>query len=660
MPRRTCTLWRSRSAPAGWTALLAGGAVAVVAFAGPAQALSPSLSTSSPSLSSSSLSSSSSFLSSLPAAAGDQATGEVLRVVDGPTVHTGLRTATGEYVPVAGADVDKVTSGATVRVTVNPSSTERTLDATRRRAATTTNTTTTNTTTTNTTTTNTTPTTNPTTAAPLALDSVQVLAAASTAYTPGNHELTVAIVTPAGAGGTPPTESQIRQQVSQVSSYWSEQSRGGVTFSAASVSQPFRASASCADPFGLWTEAAARTGFRQGANKHLVVVVPRGAANCSYGLGSLGAGVNTGGVVLVADTAWPVLAHELGHNLGLQHANHLSCAKVSDASLSALGASSCAIKEYGDPWDVMAASPPNNSGSLSTPQAHRIGLLPGDEVVELTSGSRTVDLRPVASLTGTRMVKVTDPKTGQKYYVEYRTRAGRDYLLYAPMTDGVRVLRESAGTGAPATLALDASPTGSATDYARGVPVGGTFTTYGGGVHVRVESAGGSSARVTVSVGAAPTTSTPATSSPTTTTVKPPVQGPTPVREALTDATSRTGRVSKLGSGGWYETASAHYLFRTALVTYSPGATWTVTVDGGASGKRFELLGTAFTQGAAGTILVDGRTRATFDSYRASNAAPYRQSLRVINIPAGQHTVTVVARSSGARNTLALDAYRLF
>ncbi len=617
MPRKKTTPRRSRGVSAGRAAGLIGGLTAAVVAVGGAAHGEP-----------------------LPASPSDNATGEILRVVDGPAVHTGLRTAAGEYLPVSGAGVDQVTAGATVRVSVNPATSGRTLEATRRRAA--------STQTTQATT---------TTPSPVALESVQVLAAASTAYTPGDHQLTVAIVTPAGASGTPPTESQVRTQVSQVSSYWSEQSRGGVTFSVASVSQPFRASASCASPFGLWQEAAQRTGFREGANKHLVVVVPRGAtaAGCSYGLGSLGAGVNTGGVALVADTAWPVLAHELGHNLGLQHANHLSCAKVSDASLTALGASSCAVKEYGDPWDVMAASPPNNGGSLSTPQAHRIGLLRGDEIVEVTSGSTTVDLRPVAALTGTRMVKVTDPKTGQKYYVEYRTRAGRDYLLYAPMTDGVRVLRESSGTGALSTLSLDASPTGSDSDYARGVPAGGTFTTYGGGVTVSVAAAGASSARVTVSVGASPTTPTPApTTAPT-----PVAQEPAPFADALTDVTTTTGKVSRLGAGGWYQSPSAHYLFRTALVTYTPGASWTVTVDGGAIGRKFELLGTAFTKGAAGTILVDGRTWATFDSYRASDAAPYGKSLRTINVPAGKHTVTVVARPSGARNTLALDAYRL-
>ncbi len=331
--------------------------------------------------------------------------------------------------------------------------------------------------------------------------------------------------------------------------------------------------------------------------------------------------------------------------MGLHHAGALSCPKVADASLANLQGGSCAVKEYGDPWDVMAASPPNNSGSLSMPQAYRIGLLNASEVVEARGGTTTVSLSPVASMTGIRMIKVVDPATSQAYYIEYRTRAGRDYLLYAPMMDGVRVIRESSSNRA--TLALDASPTGSASDYTWGIPVGQSLRTYGGGVVVNVASAGSSSAQVNVTVGATPTKPAPA-----------PV--PTPTHPGtLVDLTTATGKVNSLGAKGWTQVNSPMYLFKTALVTYAPGASWTVTVDGGVTGRRFELLGTAFASGAKGRLLVDGRAWADFDSYRASGATPYGQSLRTINVPAGTHTVSVIALPSGSRSTLALDAYRV-
>ncbi len=575
--------------------------------------------------------------SPVPPDAGESETGEIVRVLEGPQEGTRLRTPTGEYVPVQGAGVDQIVPGSTVRVTAKPAQGGRSLAGSQRRVANV-------------------QAVSPT-EKPVSLESVEVLAAATTSYTSATHQLTVAIATPSGASGAVPTPAQVRAQVAQAGAYWKEQSRGGIKLAVASVSSPFAARSTCSDPFGLWSEAQAKTGFSQGANNHLVVVVPRNAttAGCSYGLGSVGAGVNAGGIVLVADTAWPVLAHELGHNLGLYHAGALSCPKVADASLANLQGGSCAVKEYGDPWDVMAASPPNNIGSLSTPQAYRIGLLDASEATEARRGTTTVSLSPVASLTGTRMIKVVDPTTSQTYYIEYRTRAGRDYLLYAPMTDGVRVIRESASNHA--TLALDASPTGSASDYTWSIPVGQSLRTYGGGVVVNVASAGSSSAQVNVTVGATPTAPTSTSSPPT----KPgPVSVPTPTHPGtLVDLTTATGKVNSLGAKGWTQVNSPMYLFKTALVTYAPGASWTVTVDGGATGRRFELLGTAFVSGAKGRLLVDGRAWADFDSYRASGATPYGQSLRTINVPAGTHTVSVVALPSGSRSTLALDAYRV-
>ncbi|MEP7159633.1 MAG: M12 family metallo-peptidase [Dermatophilaceae bacterium] len=567
--------------------------------------------------------------SPLPPDAADSETGEIVRVLDGPQEGTRLRTPAGEYVPVEGAGVEKIVPGSTVHVTAEPS---QRLAGSQRRAA------------------------GPTDK-PVSLESVKVLAAATTSYTAVTHQLTVAVATPAGASGTVPTPTQIRAQVQQAGAYWKDQSRGGIILAVASVSSPFAARSTCSDPFGLWSEAQAKTGFTQGADKHLVVVVPWNATNagCSYGLGSVGSGVNAGGVVLVADTAWPVLAHELGHNLGLHHAGALSCPRTADVSLANLQGASCAVKEYGDPWDVMAASPPNNSGSLSMPQAYRIGLLGASEVAEARGGTTTVDLSPVATLTGTRLIKIVDPTTSQTYYIEYRARSGRDFLLYAPMTDGVRVIRESASS--LATLALDASPTGRASDYTWGIPVGQSLRTYGGGVVINVASAGSSSARVSVTVGATPTAPT-STSSPSTKPSAAPAPPPT-TSGGLVDLTTATGKVNSLGAAGWTQVNSPMYLFKTALVTYASGASWTVTVDGGATGRNFELLGTAFASGAKGRLFVDGRAWADFDSYRAGGATPYGQSLRTINVPAGKHTVSVVALLWGSRNTLALDAYRV-
>lgn len=325
---------------------------------------------------------------------------------------------------------------------------------------------------------------------------------------PATHEVTVAIVAPRGVSAKVATAAQVAQQVKGADAYWREQSGGTVSLRLARTVGPYASRLSCQDnPFDMWTEAARATGFVEGANKHLVMVFPKEAtgAGCSYGLASMGQGLSTGGIAYVSDTAWPVLAHELGHNLGLAHAKGLRCKSATDVNLSRVPAG-CSIDEYGDPFDIMAASAADSAGSLSVPQAVRLGLIGSNGYVSVTGGSRVLALSPVSSLKGVRGVRVRDPRSGATYWVEMRTRTGRDAKLYQPMMAGVRVLREEAATQETpwaATVALDASPTGKSWDSATTMTAGSTFTTYGAGVVISVASVGSTAAKVTVSTAAA-------------------------------------------------------------------------------------------------------------------------------------------------------------
>lgn len=320
------------------------------------------------------------------------------------------------------------------------------------------------------------------------------------------HTVTVAIVRPKGVSGTVATAAQVAAQVKGADTYWREQSGGKVALQLGTVSKPYASAYTCRDSaFAVWTEAARATGFREGPDKHLVVVLPRTAvdAGCSYGLASMGHDLSSGGVAYVSDTAWPVLAHEFGHNLGLAHAKGLRCRSTSDADLARLPGG-CRVDEYGDPFDVMSASSQGNAGSLSMPQAVRVGFAGTGDFVDVAGGSRTVTLRPVSGLSGVRAARVRDPRSGAVYWVEYRDRGGRDAGLYMPMTAGVRVLREEAATTGqwPGTVALDASPTGSGSDADWSLPAGSTFASYGGGVGFSVGAVGRGAATVTVNVAA--------------------------------------------------------------------------------------------------------------------------------------------------------------
>ncbi|MEV4643204.1 hypothetical protein AB0J80_38300 [Actinoplanes sp. NPDC049548] len=97
-----------------------------------------------------------------------------------------------------------------------------------------------------------------------------------------------------------------------------------------------------------------------------------------------------------------VVAHELGHNLGLYHANAVGCRTSSGAStpLSAR----CSEYEYSDPWDSQG-----NVCQLADCHVSGVAqaLLAGKTRTRVISASRTTDIRLVVSgTTGTRTALV--------------------------------------------------------------------------------------------------------------------------------------------------------------------------------------------------------------------------------------------------------------
>ncbi|GAA2025632.1 hypothetical protein GCM10009756_15650 [Pseudokineococcus marinus] len=306
------------------------------------------------------------------------------------------------------------------------------------------------------------------------------------------------VVADMGAGTEPvPTDADLTSMVQRASDYWSEQSAGRVTFALAKAPTYYATTRTCSDLWSLWSEAGQRAGYVDGARTHLVLVlVDEDGKGCGYGVGTVGRGVDDGGLSALANASdLSLVTHELGHNLSLEHANAVECTSDPRQDFAGDAATApCGDREYGDAIDVMASSD-GTPGSLAAMSRAMLGFLDAGERSTVTAvGTSLVELAPVSggARTGVKDLTVTDPRTGVAYRLENRQATGRDQarLTRWRATTGLRVLR--AQKDSRASLALDATPTvrsTSSVDVDRALPSGQVWRSASGGVEVRTSAA---------------------------------------------------------------------------------------------------------------------------------------------------------------------------
>jgi Gametolysin peptidase M11 len=281
------------------------------------------------------------------------------------------------------------------------------------------------------------------------------------------------------------TQASLTALASATATYWSEQSGGQID-----VTTSVRDWVRIADPGSCNSTrianaalAAHQVALPTSRFDHVLFYFPE-RADCGWaGLGQVTGSLIWDNGLQLTD----VSTHELGHNLGLGHANAASC---KDGARRVTLSSSCTVLPYRDYADVMGYATYQATGNLNSALADWLQLT---RTVTAAPGERTtVTLAPLAQTDSLRAVRVRVP-TGW-VYADYRPATGRDVRV--PAWAGVQLHLLADGTY-PQSRLLDARPTGSQFS-AVSLPVGTPWTIPGANLTLTVTSIGTAGAQVEV------------------------------------------------------------------------------------------------------------------------------------------------------------------
>lgn len=200
-------------------------------------------------------------------------------------------------------------------------------------------------------------------------------------------------------------------------------------------------------------EAAIAAGWDVAAYDHVIHWFSQQSA-CPWG----GLGQINGSSTWINGAVTPyVFNHEIGHNLGLMHANGYRCTDQAGAPTAISDA--CATEEYRDPFDTMGST----SVHFSAFNKAKLGWIPSENVTTVrASGTYTVAPATTAS-TRTQLLEI-EPGRGSKeppLYVDFRQPAPvwERFLPVDPVTTGASIRIATNLTWYTRTHLIDTVPT---------------------------------------------------------------------------------------------------------------------------------------------------------------------------------------------------------
>jgi len=336
---------------------------------------------------------------------------------------------------------------------------------------------------------------------------VETMTAGAEALSPGPQKTAVVLFTFAGEPEAPwplaETRSNTFTATNSANAFYQEESygqisligkldEGGDAFGWLKIDAP---TSGC--QFIEWREkaeaAAAAKGIDLSGYQHVVYAFPS-QSSCSW-LGI--APVGGDWVMINGDLGVHPIAHELGHNFGLEHAGSWTC---TSGGVRVQISDECTLNEYGDPFDVMGNIAPRHSNGWNL---DKLGIL-APENVETIEESGVYSMHSALNPTTEPTLLLIPRKKSATgiasswYLLEVRQTGGVFEDVTDATTTGVsiRVTREN--TLIPSeTILLDANP---ATATFNDAPLGVGQTFDGGAVKVTTESAGSGSATVAVEI----------------------------------------------------------------------------------------------------------------------------------------------------------------